>query len=84
MPPAIPDEVRSSIVFHAALGYSQQEISDEVGVSRNTVRKYLRKAREAVEGADEPRETLADIVRDRYDWERPDPAAIRGFGDLPM
>ena len=84
MPAAIPDETRSRIVVLAALGYTQREIAEEVGVSRNTVRKYLRLARVAVEGAGDPRRALADVVLGRHDWERPDPAAIQGFGDLPQ
>lgn len=84
MPAPIPDEARSRIVFLSALGYTQREIAEEVGVSRNTVRKYLRLTRAVVENADDPEGTLADVVRGRYDWERPEPAAIRGFGDLPM
>lgn len=67
-----------------ALGYSQREIAEELGLSRTTVRKYLRLTREVVEGADDPRAILADVVTGRYDGERPRPAALRGFGDLPM
>lgn len=83
MPAAIDDDARSAIVFHAALGYAQQEIAEEVGVSRNTVRKYLGRTREAVEGAEEPREALAAIVRGDYDWDRPERGRI-SFGDHPM
>ena len=84
MPAPIPDEARNRIVFYSALGYSQREIAREVDVSRNTVRKYLELTREAVEGADDPEGVLADVVRGRYDWERPNPASIQGFGDLPQ
>ena len=84
MPAAIPDETRSRIVFHAALGYSQRDIAEEVGVSRNTVRKYLRRAREAVEESEDPPRALADVVTGQYDWERPDRSAVQGFGDLPQ
>ena len=83
MPAPIDDEARSAIVFHAALGYGQAEIAEEVGVSRNTVRKYLRKTREAVEEAEDPRETLSAILRGEYDWERPERGRI-SFGDHPM
>ena len=84
MPAPIPDEARSSIVFLSALGYSQREVAAAVGVSRNTVRKYLRLTREVVEGADEPRQVVADVVKNEYDWERVDDAGAGGFGDLPM
>lgn len=83
MPAAIDDDARSAIVYHAALGYRQAEIAEEVGVARNTVRKYLGKAREAVEAADEPRETLAAIVLGEYDWNRHESGPI-SFGDHPM
>lgn len=84
MPAPIPDEVRSAIVVHAALGYSQREIADRLGVSRNTVRKYLRRTREVVEASDDPEGILADVVRGRYDWERTRSTSIRGFGELPQ
>lgn len=69
MPAAIDTSVRADIVFHAALGYSQQEIADEVDVSRNTVRKYLEAARRNVEASSNPRDALCAIVEDEYDWE---------------
>ena len=84
MPAPIPDEARNRIVFYSALGYSQREIAEAVGVSRNTVRKYREEARTIVEAADEPGATLAEIVSGSYDWERPTPASIQGFGDLPQ
>jgi len=84
VPAPIDDDTRSAIVARAALGYSQRDIAEELGLSRTTVRKYLHLTREVVEGADDPRAALADVVTGRYDWERPRPAALRGFGDLPM
>lgn len=83
MPAAITDERRSAIVYYAALGYAQQAIAEEVGVSRNTVRKYLRLTREAVEDAEDPRETLAEVIQGQYDWDRPAKRAF-SFGDHPM
>lgn len=82
MPAAISLETRSRIVYYAALGYSQGEISDEIGVSRNTVRKYLREAREIVEDADEPKQKLAAIVQNEDGWEK-DRQDIISFGDHP-
>lgn len=70
MPAPIDDEERAAIVYYAALGYPRSEIAAEVGVSRNTVRKYLERARETVESADDPRATLCAIVENEYDWER--------------
>lgn len=84
MPAPIPDEVRNEIVRRAALGYSQREIAEAVGVSRNTVRKYLRRTREVVEGSSDPDGTLADVIQGRHDWERPERASIRGFGEMPQ
>lgn len=83
MPAAITDEERGAIVRRAALGYTQSAIADEVGVSRNTVRKYLGLTREAVESSATPEETLAAIVLGEYDWERSDRPPI-SFGDHPM
>ena len=83
MPAALDTHDRSAIVYYAALGYAQQEIADEVGVSRNTVRKYLRLNRRIVEDAPDPRETLAAVIREQYDWERPGRTAP-SFGDHPM
>ena len=84
MPAPIPDEARADIVFLAALGYTRAEIAEEAGVSRNTVRKYLRLARDAVEAEDAPRAALVAVVRAEYDWERPDGTGAGGFGDMPM
>lgn len=75
MPPAIDEAARGNIVFYAALGYSQRAVAEEVGVSRNTARKYLELARAAVEDSSEPRATLCAILEGEYDWEagtRPD------------
>lgn len=83
MPAEIDDEKRSRIVFYSALGYTQEEIGDEVGVSRNTIVKYRRRAREAVESADDPRETLVSIIENEYDWDRGRNKVI-SFGDHPM
>lgn len=83
MPAEIDDAKRSQIIYYSALGYSQQEISDEVGVARNTVTKYQRKTRKAVESADTPKETLTDIIENQYDWERSQ-NKIPSFGDHPM
>lgn len=83
MPAEIDDEKRSQIIYYSALGYTQQEISDEVEVARNTVKKYQQKTRKAVESADTPRKTLADIIENQYDWERSQ-SRIVSFGDHPM
>jgi len=83
MPAAIDSATRADIVYYSALGYSQQETSDAVGVSRNTVRKYRETAREAVERADDPRRTLAEIILDEYDWDRSN-GPVLSFGDHPM
>ena len=84
MPAPIPASVRADIVYHAALGYTRAETAAAVGVSRNTVRKYLRLTREAVEAEDDPRAALAEVVRNEYDWEPPGYAGAGGFGDMPM
>lgn len=83
MPAPLDDADRSRIVYYSALGYSQRAISDAVGASRNTVRKYQRRAREAVESADDPTDTLVAIIEGRYDWERPERTDL-SFGDHPM
>ena len=83
MPAAIDSATRADIVYYSALGYTQQETSDAVGVSRNTVRKYREAAREAVERADDPRRTLAEIILDEYDWDRSN-GPVLSFGDHPM
>ena len=83
MPAEIDDETRSQIIYYSALGYTQQEISKEVGVSRNTIRKYRQKAREAIESTNNPQETLADIILNQYDWERSETRTV-SFGDHPM
>jgi len=83
VPAPIPASVRADIVYHAALGYTNEETAAAVGVSRNTVRKYLRLTRAVVEDADDPREALVDVVRNEYDWTRP-AGPGGGFGDLPM
>jgi transposase len=70
MPAAIDAATRGDIVFYAALGYSQEAIADEAGVSRRTVRKYLDRARETVERSARPRRTLCAILRGEYDWEQ--------------
>ena len=82
MPAAITPAQRSAIVRRASLGYSQAAIAEAVGVSRNTVRKYLHETRAVVEAADDPAATLAAIVREEYDWERAGP--VPSFGDHPM
>lgn len=69
MPAAIDGATRSDIVYYAAIGYSNRDVADEVGVSRNTVRKYLELTRTAVEESADPRETLCAILEDDYDWE---------------
>jgi predicted transcriptional regulator len=83
MPAAIDATKRADIIYYSALGYTQQEISDVVGVSRNTIRKYRRAAREAVEDADDPRQTLVEILLGEYDWDRPGEPVL-SFGDHPM
>lgn len=82
MPAEIDYEKRSQIIYYSALGYSQQEISEEVGVARNTVKKYQQKTREAVESDDAPRKTLTNIIENQYDWERSQSRI--SFGDHPM
>lgn len=83
MPAEIDDETRSQIIHYTALGYTQQEISDVVGVSRNTIKKYRELTREAVEATDDPRETLVAILENDYDWDRAKRRSS-SFGDLPM
>lgn len=84
MPAEIDSGTRADIAFYAAQGYTRREIAEAVGVSRNTVRKYLQRTRSAVEGSDDPRATLCAIVRDRYDWERGEPERRVDFADRPM
>lgn len=83
MPAEIEDEKRSQIIYYSALGYTQQEISDEVDVARNTVKKYQQKTRTVVESANTPRKTLADIIENQYDWEHAQ-NRVPSFGDHPM
>ena len=83
MPAALDYDARSRIAYYSALGYTQQEISEEVGVSRTTVRKYRAKIRDAVESSDDPRETLVAMLRNQYEWDRP-ATRIPSFGDHPM
>lgn len=83
MPAEIDDEKRSQIIYYSALGYTQQEISNEAGVARNTVKKYQQKTREAVESSDTPRKTLAEIIENQYDWKRSQ-SRVMSFGDHPM
>ena len=83
MPAEIDDEKRSQIIYYSALGYTQQEISNEVGVARNTVKKYQQKTRKAVESSEIPRKTLTDIIENQYDWEHSQ-RRIPSFGDHPM
>ena len=83
MPAAIDPATRADIIYYSALGYTQQEISDAVGVSRNTIRKYRRAARDAVADADDPRRTLAEILLNEYNWDRTD-GPVLSFGDHAM
>ena len=69
MPAALDPSTRNDIVYYAALGNDQRAIAERLDVSRNTVRKYLTRARAIVEDADQPRERLAAMVRDEYDWD---------------
>lgn len=45
-----------------ALDYDKQEIAEEVGVSRNTVRRHLNEVREHVEESDASKLRLATII----------------------
>jgi predicted transcriptional regulator len=83
MPAAITDDQRNRIVYYAALGYTRSDIAEEVGVSRNTVRKYLREARETVESSEGPEETLAAMVRGDHDWES-QRRTVTSFSEHPM
>ena len=83
MPAALDATERSRIAFYSALGYSQQEIGEELDISRTTVRKYRRKVRAAVENSDTPTETLIAILSNEYEWER-SADRIPSFGDHPM
>ena len=84
MPAAIGEDVRAAIVYHAALGYSNREVAEEVGVSRNTVGKYLERARAVVETAEDPRATLCAILENEYDWERGRVRGTDGLGFISM
>jgi transposase len=84
MPAEIDTETRSRIVYYTALGYTQQEVGERVGVSRNTVRKYRRKTREVVEDADDPRQRLCAIIEDEYDWDRGEGPDELGVGYMSM
>lgn len=83
MPAPLDPATRSRIAFYSALGYSQQEIGQELDISRTTVRKYRAKIWAAVESSDDPEETLVAIIRNQYDWERPSEPSL-SFGDHPM
>lgn len=48
----------SRIVTMRALDYEKQEIADEVGVSRNTVRNHLNRIREFAEREDKDEATV--------------------------
>jgi RNA polymerase sigma factor (sigma-70 family) len=41
---ALPSRVASALVLHRLAGYSVQEVADELGVSRETAKKYLARA----------------------------------------
>jgi DNA-binding CsgD family transcriptional regulator len=86
VPAEIDSTARADIAFYAAQGLTRREIADAVGVSRNTVRKYLRLVRAEVDASDDPRATLCAIVRDEYDWVRSERERARGIGfaDRPM
>lgn len=58
------------VVYYSAPGFTREDIGDEVGVSRDTITKYRHRAREAVESADDSRETLASVIQDDHDWDR--------------
>jgi len=64
MPAEIDKGTRQEIVYLRALDYDKQEIAEEVGVSRNTVRKHLQGVREEVEQSDAPKPKLASIIVD--------------------
>jgi RNA polymerase sigma-70 factor (ECF subfamily) len=56
----LPARVATALVLHRVAGYSVQEVGDELGVSRETAKKYLARAVEhcrnlrASEGATSP------------------------------
>lgn len=67
MPAQISNEVRRKIVRMRALDYDKQEIADQLGISRNTVRRHLNDVRNEVESSDAPDMKLADILFDAQD-----------------
>jgi RNA polymerase sigma-70 factor (ECF subfamily) len=40
----LPSRVATALVLHRIQGYSVQEVGDELGVSRETAKKYLARA----------------------------------------
>jgi RNA polymerase sigma factor (sigma-70 family) len=40
----LPTRVATALVLHRVAGYSVQEVGDELGVSRETAKKYLARA----------------------------------------
>jgi RNA polymerase sigma factor (sigma-70 family) len=40
----LPTRVATALVLHRVAGYSVQEVADELGVSRETAKKYLARA----------------------------------------
>ena len=70
MPAAIGPSTRNDIIYYVAQGHDQREVAAKLDISRNTVGKYLDRTRAILEEADQPREVVAAMVRDEYDWER--------------
>ena len=42
----MPSRIAAALVLHRIAGYSVQEVGDELGVSRETAKKYLARALE--------------------------------------
>ena len=67
MPKQLSRDQRREILLLRALDYTKQEISDEVGVSRNTVSRHLTEMREEIEDSEQREMALAEILFEPYD-----------------
>lgn len=56
-----PDRARS-IALYRALGYSQEEIAEELNISQQTVSRYLNGLHESAKGADDLEKFFVGLI----------------------